>query len=104
MKQLFLPWLIAVVCSRPGFSAILRVPSDYPTIQAALDAAVDGDTVLVAPGEFTITAPLDFNRLHDPADLQSPALKNITLKSEGGAEEPTRAETAPLQSLFGGAT
>ena len=28
----------------------LRVPSEYPTIQAAIAAAVTGDTVLVADG------------------------------------------------------
>ena len=30
----------------------LRVPLEYPSIQAAVDAAVAGDTVLVAPGEY----------------------------------------------------
>jgi hypothetical protein len=30
----------------------LHVPDDFPTIQAALDAADDGDTVLVAPGYY----------------------------------------------------
>jgi hypothetical protein len=29
-----------------------RVPTDYPTIQAAVDASVDGDTVLVDPGTY----------------------------------------------------
>lgn len=29
---------------------VRRVPEEFPTVQAALDAAVDGDTVLVAPG------------------------------------------------------
>ena len=33
-------------------SAILRVPAQYPTIQAAVDAAIDGDVVLVAPGVY----------------------------------------------------
>ncbi|KYF95046.1 hypothetical protein BE20_46950 [Sorangium cellulosum] len=30
----------------------LRVPGEYPTIQAAVDAALDGDTVHVAPGVY----------------------------------------------------
>jgi len=29
-----------------------RVPSEYATVQAAMDAAVDGDTVLVSPGTY----------------------------------------------------
>jgi len=35
-------------------SAIDRlVPSEYPTTQAAIDAAVDGDKVIIAPGKYT---------------------------------------------------
>jgi hypothetical protein len=33
-------------------SRTLRVPADHPTIQAAIDAADDGDTVQVAPGVY----------------------------------------------------
>jgi len=33
----------------PANSAIINVPSDQPTIQTAIDAAVTNDTVLVAP-------------------------------------------------------
>jgi hypothetical protein len=34
-------------------AATIHVPSDQPTIQAAIDAVVDGDTVLVADGVWT---------------------------------------------------
>ena len=35
-----------------GGSQALHVPSEYPTIKAAIAAALPGDTVLVAPGEY----------------------------------------------------
>ena len=37
----------------PLAASTLRVPSQYPSIQAGLDAAASGDTVLVAPGRYT---------------------------------------------------
>ena len=47
--------------------------ADYTDIQSAIDAAADGDTVLVKPGEYVITEPIDFNRLHDPDESREPA-------------------------------
>lgn len=35
-----------------GHADIILVPEDYPTIQEAIDAASDGDTILVGPGEW----------------------------------------------------
>jgi hypothetical protein len=57
----------------------LRVPDDYVTIQEAIDASTDGDTVLVAPG--TYTGPNNFN-----LDFLG---KRIVVTSENGSEETT---------------
>ena len=34
-------------------AGILHVPADQPTIQAGINAVLDGDTVMVAPGTYT---------------------------------------------------
>jgi hypothetical protein len=52
-------------------ASTLAVPSAYPTIQAAIDAASDGDTVVVAAG--TYHERIDFRR------------KNIVVESSAGA-------------------
>ena len=40
-------------------AAVHYVPTDYPDIQAAIDASVDGDTVVVTPG--TYSGPGNYN-------------------------------------------
>lgn len=35
------------------FAVTISVPIDYPTIQAAIDASQDGDTIIVQPGTYT---------------------------------------------------
>jgi hypothetical protein len=44
---------IACLLVNAGYSITLRVPADYPTIQEGIDAAQNGDTVLVAPSTCT---------------------------------------------------
>ena len=36
----------------PAAADILHVPGDFPTIQLAINAAVDGDEVVVHPGTY----------------------------------------------------
>ena len=58
-----------------GFSAVLDVPADYPTIQAAVDAAPDGSVIQIAAGVYT--EELRFISLN----------KNIYIRGLGGASQ-----------------
>ena len=41
--------LISILLFSFSFGTILHVPADYDSIQVAIDQALEGDTVLVAP-------------------------------------------------------
>ena len=71
-SRVLLPFAALVLLSlpAPGAAATLNVPADYATIQAAINAASNGDTILVSDG--TYTENIDFKG------------KAITLKSING--------------------
>ncbi|MBI2929157.1 MAG: hypothetical protein HYY24_26125 [Verrucomicrobia bacterium] len=54
MKFASLALICGAALSSPpsGLSADLNVPAQYPTIQKAVDAAADGDTIHIAPGVY----------------------------------------------------
>jgi parallel beta-helix repeat protein len=52
MKSLLLSTLMILVCCSAAAASDRLVPGDYPTIQAAINAAVAGDVVVVAAGTF----------------------------------------------------
>lgn len=61
------------------FAAVIHVPADQPTIQSGIDAAKDGDTVLVADGIYKGKGNVNI-------DFKG---KQITVKSQNGAETTT---------------
>jgi nitrous oxidase accessory protein NosD len=62
--------LLAVAMPATAAST-LSVPADFASVQAAIDAAADGDTILVSPGEY-----------HERIDFRS---KDVTVASTDGA-------------------
>jgi len=74
--RVILTILTLMLAAGLAVAAIINVPGDYTTIQAGINAAVDGDTVLIADGVYTGTGNknLDFNG------------KAIWVMSENGAD------------------
>ena len=64
---------LVMLCSSPLFAADLNVPADYTTIQAAIDAAEDGDRILIAPGAYD--------------EFLNAGTKAITLVGTGGSAQ-----------------
>ncbi len=80
MKKIILLGLISVLCTQtPALTATRLVPSEYATIQAAIDDCNDGDTVIVSPG--TYVEKINFNG------------KNIILTGTGPNEPEIVAAT-----------
>ncbi len=63
--------------------------ADFDSIQEGIDEANDGDTVLVAPGEYVITEPITFRG------------KAITVRSEAGRDETAIRMGTPSDSKRG---
>ncbi len=70
----------ALQLTTPASNGTLRVPQDYATIQAAINAAQNGNTVLVGPGTYTgtivvanktISIVSQFHTTGDPAYIDS---------------------------------
>ncbi len=84
-------WLGMIASIAGASAAELHVPADYATIQAAINAAQDGDTVIVADGVYTGTGNRDIDFLGKAITVRSvrgPA--HCTIDCQGSDEHPRR--------------
>jgi len=79
---------LVITLSAASAQRVLKVPSQYETIQAAIDAAKDKDTVLVAPGLYKE------QRIHFKG-------KTIVVKSTDGPSQTT-IDIVAFEIWFGG--
>jgi len=86
MKNI-LPAVIVLVLLTPSLltAQIIHVPDDYPTIQEAVDAAEDGDTILVADGTW------------EGAEIED---KTLTIRSDNGPGACTVSTDSNADSGF----
>ncbi|MYF99284.1 hypothetical protein F4212_09150 [Candidatus Poribacteria bacterium] len=70
-------YLILICINFSTYAATINVPADQPTIQAGIDAAQNGDTVLVANGVYKGDGNVNINFKG----------KQITVQSQNGPEE-----------------
>src|SRR3990167_2016782 len=90
--------IIAVLVFYQSVQAATRiVPDDYPTIQAAIDAASPGDTIIVRPGTYFENLTLNKSvvltaEFYDPAD----PTRNTTIIDGGpsGDRKSTRLNSS----------
>ena len=123
MKYFGLSSLAGVLLSclaGPAFASTIHVPADQPTIQAAINAAAKGDTVLVSPGTYVENINFGYNAqtgeyedlvkagVLDPTKVVRTALTNagsiasLMLTTEALVSEIPEEKKAPMGGGHGG--
>lgn len=93
-----------LIFSTRAKAAIITVPDDYSSIQVAIDAATNGDTIVVRTGTYTESLSLDkavtlTAELYDPANPAS----NATVIDGGGAAAVISipSDVSPMPTIRG---
>jgi parallel beta-helix repeat protein len=69
----------------PAAAATINVPSDYPTIQAAVIAANPGDTIIVQPGTYNESVVVTKSiKIHGAPNQPNPVVEGAGLASDSG--------------------
>ena len=86
--------LLALSAAESAEASIINVPADQPTIQAGINAAAKGDTVLVAPGRYTE----NINFMGKAITVKSSGGAKVTIIDGGGAGSVVTFSSGELRS------
>jgi len=75
-------------------SATIYVPDDYPTIQDAIDASLDGDTIIVRPGTYVE----NINYMGKTITVMSEKGPHVTTIDGGIPSNPNRGSVVYIES------
>jgi hypothetical protein len=98
--------LVAVLlrAEKPAHAAtVIRVPGNYPNLQAAIDAAAPGDVIEIAAGTYSVNVTVDVAVTIRGADFDTadPRANTTILDGGGSSVVAIRAGVSPAPSLVG---
>jgi hypothetical protein len=98
LALLAVAWIPAM---SPGAQVILRVPQDYPTIQAAVNAAPEGATILIGSGTYVENITITKSLTLEGSGISATALKPAPLSGNPvlTVQAPERAVTLRVRQL-----
>ncbi|MEK7775523.1 MAG: T9SS type A sorting domain-containing protein [Candidatus Zixiibacteriota bacterium] len=95
LRSLLVALVLVFEWTTPTLAATIHVPADQPTIQAGINVAVDGDTVLLADGTYTGDGNRDVSFLGKKIVVTSEHGPGFTIiDCEGTPDIPHRAFVA----------
>ena len=104
MRKVLLLFLLSILTYSPFAQKVFKVPSEYPNIQAAINAAWDGDTVLIADGKYTGEGNRDIRYYGKEIIVTSENGPDSCIISYGYANEWGYAQSSSAFIFHGGET